>query len=62
MSKPRLQLVGSNGNAFYVLGKAIQVGRKFGWGKEKTDEFLIEARGGDFNHLLQTCMNYFDVV
>ena len=60
--KPVLELVGQDGNAFSVLGKAIGVARNAGWSKEKIEEFRQEAMDGNYDHLLQTCMEYFDVV
>jgi len=61
MSKPKLQLSGSDGNAFMVIGKAIGVARRAGWSQEKIEKFRLEAMKGNYDHLLQTCMEYFDV-
>lgn len=60
-TKPPLRLVGENGNAFAILGKACQVARQAGWTEEQVKEFLDEARSGDYNRLLQTCVKHFDV-
>ena len=56
--KPTLKLLGEDGNAFAILGKASQVARqnKMDWGK-----ISAEAMSGDYDHLLQTMMKYFDV-
>lgn len=62
MNKPTLELIGEDGNAFFILGKASKVAKKAGWDEEKLDEFKKEAMSGDYDHLLQTCMEYFDVV
>lgn len=59
--RPELKLVGSDGNAFAILGKARKVARRLGWSKEKIDEFMTEAMAGNYDHLLRTCMKYFDV-
>lgn len=61
MEKPELVLVGHDGNAFSILGRAIQAARKAGWSQEKIEEYRKEAMGGDYNHLLNVTMNYFDV-
>jgi hypothetical protein len=55
---PVLKLIGEDGNAFAVLGKARRVAldHKMDW--EKIRE---EAMGGDYDHLLGTMMKYFDV-
>ena len=60
-SKPELKLVNEDGNAFSVLGRAQKVARKAGWTEEKIDDFMREAKSGTYDHLLQTCMKYFDV-
>lgn len=59
--KPKLQLVGTDGNAFAILGKARKAGKRAGWSKEKVNEVLEEAKSGDYDHLLQTVMIHFDV-
>ena len=60
-SKPKLQLVGQDGNAFFILARARQAAKKAGWPKEKIEEFTQKAQSGDYNNLLATCMDYFDV-
>lgn len=60
--KPELQLTGFDGNAFYILGKAQKVAKKAGWDKEKIDKFLKEAKSKNYDHLLATCIKYFDVI
>ena len=62
MSKPELKLVGEDGNAFFIIGKAVRVAKKEGWSKEKIEKFQKEAMSGDYNKVLQTCMEYFDVI
>jgi len=58
MEKPKLELLGQDGNAFSILGKAQRVARQnnMDWDKIKQ-----EAMGGDYDHLLQTMMKYFEV-
>ena len=58
MSKPVLELTGSDGNAFAVLGKARRIAQRnnMDW-----DSIKKEAMAGDYDHLLQTLMKYFDV-
>jgi len=61
VDRPNLELTGSDGNAFAILGKAQRVAKKAGWEKEKIDAVLKEATSGDYDHLLQTMMKYFEV-
>ncbi len=61
MDKPALKLVGRDGNAFAILGEARKVATKAGWSKEKTKEMMDKATSGDYDNLLCTMMEYFDV-
>lgn len=56
--KPILKLVGHNGNVFAILGAAQVVARKNSMDWNKIYE---EATSGDYNHLIQVMMKYFDV-
>jgi len=58
MKKPVLKIVGTDGNAFALLGKASRVARQnnMNW-----NEISKEAMSGDYDHLLQTLMKYFEV-
>ncbi len=59
--KPKLKIIGVDGNAFVLLGCAQQAARKAKWEKEKIDEVMAEATNGDYNHLLATLMEHFEV-
>ena len=59
--KPKLSLVGQDGNAFMILGLAKRAAKKAGWSEQEIKCFINEATGGDYDNLLQTCMKYFDV-
>jgi len=58
--KPKLKLVGLDGNAFFILARANQSARRAGWSEEKRKEVMDEARSGDYDHLLQTMLEHFD--
>lgn len=57
-TKPVLELTGQDGNAFAILGKArrVALANKMDW--KQIEE---EATSGDYDHLLQTMMKYFEV-
>jgi hypothetical protein len=59
--RPRVRLVGTDGNAFAVLGAVMRVLTAAGWTKAERDAFLAEASSGDYTHLLGTVMKYLDV-
>ena len=57
-NKPVLKLLGQDGNAFAILGMAQRVARKNNMDWVKIQK---EAMNGDYDHLLQIMMKYFEV-
>jgi hypothetical protein len=60
-NRPRLELTGKDGNAFNILGLAKKAAEEAGWQRARIEVFIREATSKDYNHLLETCMEYFDV-
>jgi len=59
--KIKVRLVGSDGNAFAVLGKVRKALRKAEVSQEEIGQFMKEAMSGDYNNLLKVCMEWVDV-
>jgi len=57
----KVELVGRDGNAFAILGACQKAARRAGLSEEQINEWRTEAMSGDYDHLLQTCMRYFEV-
>jgi len=57
-----VQLTGTDGNAFAIMGKVRRSLQREGVPKEEIDEFLEEAMSKDYDNLLVTCMNWVDVL
>jgi len=55
----KVELVGQDGNAFAILGRCQRQARRH-LDKSQLEEFMNEATAGDYDHLLRTCMDYFD--
>ena len=55
-----VKLVGEDGNSFSILAKVSKALKKAGY-KDLANEFMDEATSGNYDHLLQTCMNYVEV-
>jgi hypothetical protein len=55
-----VQLTGKDGNAFLILGRVRRAILDSNH-PELAEEFMLEAMKGDYDHLLQTCMNYVSV-
>jgi len=56
-----VELVGKDGNAFMILGLCQRAATKAGLDKSEIAAFMQEAKSGDYNHLLNTCMAWFDI-
>lgn len=56
-----VQLVGKNGNAFYILGLCKSAMERNHLPQSEIDQFMSEATSGDYNHLLATIIAWFDV-
>ncbi len=56
----KVKFAGENGDAFSIIGRVTQAMRRGGF-KEHIEPFKKEAMNGDYDHLLQTCINYVEV-
>jgi hypothetical protein len=61
ISRPKLKLIGEDGNAFFIMGRAIKTARMSGWPDAKIDKLKKELTSGDYNNLLATCAKYFKI-
>lgn len=50
----KYDISGSGGNAFAILGTVQSWLRQCGVSRDLIDEFLNEAKSGDYDHLLKT--------
>lgn len=53
-------LVGTDGNAFAVIGTTQALLRRAGAGAGYIAAMRTEAMGGDYDHVIATCMAYLD--
>lgn len=54
----KMQLVGLDGNAFGLMGAFRKEARHQGWTQEEIQVVIDECMSGDYNHLLNTLMEY----
>ena len=54
-------ITGQDGNAFAVLGRCREAARDAGLSDEEIAAFMDEAMAGDYDHLLQTAMSWFEI-
>lgn len=57
-----VELSSSDGNAFAVMGKVTKALRKNGVDDNEIEAFRNEATSGDYDHLLQACMSWVNIV
>lgn len=56
-----VKLIGENSNAFNILSICLRTMRRAGLSQEECDKFQEEATSGDYQHLLNTCMEWFNI-
>lgn len=56
-----VNIIGQNGNAFCILGICQRAMEREKLPQSEIDSFMTEAKSGDYNHLLATVMNWFNV-
>ena len=56
----KVRLVGEDGNAYCILGRCRRALSRAGK-MDMWEEFYKQATSGDYEHLLCTVMEYFDV-
>lgn len=56
----QVELVGEDGNALAVITRACRAAKLAGLSKEQVDEYRKEAMSGDYYHVLNTTMDYFN--
>lgn len=61
LTKLQVKLIGEDGNAFSVLGICSREMKRAGWEPERRKAVLDEMMAGNYDHLLQVAMKYFDV-
>lgn len=56
----KVKLVGTDGNAFALMGRVSAALRR-GGRADLVKDFQTEAMSGDYDNLLRVCMDYVDV-
>ena len=56
-----VQLSGTDGNAYAIMTTVQRALRRHGVPKEEIDKYLQESMSGDYDHLLQTAMEWVEV-
>ena len=56
-----VNLVGEDGNAFFIIGRVRLALRRAGVDEEEIEAFTEEATSGDYDNVIRTAMKYVDV-
>jgi hypothetical protein len=56
-----VELIGKDGNAFFILGTVGRALRRAKLPQEEIDQFYSEAMGSDYDELLRTCMRWVSI-
>ena len=59
--KPKLNLSNIDGNAFVIMGAASKALKNAGYSDDLIKKYKKEATSGDYDHLIQTTMDYCEV-
>lgn len=57
----KVELIGMDGNAFFLIGKVMRALRMNGVSDEEQKEFQKEVTSGDYDNVLGTIMRWVDV-
>lgn len=61
MPKIKVELIGKDGNAYFIIGTVKKALKEAGLHKE-AEQYAEEAKSGDYDHLLCVTMEYVDIV
>lgn len=56
-----VQLTGEDGNAIAIVQRVTKALRRGGVSPDEVAEFRKQALSGDYDHVLNTCMEWVDV-
>lgn len=57
-----VELIGNDGNAFYILGATMKELRRAGVSKEEIDQYHEEATSGDYDNLLAVTAKWVNII
>ncbi len=61
MSESKPTVRPKDGNAYSILGATRKALRRSGMSDAKVDRIMAEAMAGDYDHLIQTCMEHVEL-
>lgn len=59
--KPKVKLIGRDGNAFAIIGACQEAARKAGMPADQIKTIIAEMMSSNYDNLLMVATKYFDV-
>jgi len=59
---PIIDLTGPQGNAFALMGTAMNLGKQLGLTKEQRDQIIEEMKSSDYENLIQVFDKHFGAI
>ena len=56
-----VELIGQSSNAFAIMGTVKNALSRAGVSEEEVEQYMEEAMGGNYDHLLQTTMRWVTI-
>ena len=60
-TKPKVKLTDTDGNAFSIMARCARAAGEAGYNKEYISKLIKEMTSGDYDHLLQTVAENFEI-
>jgi hypothetical protein len=57
----KVELIGKDGNVFYLIAMCLRAARRAKYTKEQVDAFTAEVKSGDYDHALLVMQEWFEV-
>ena len=58
----QVQLVGTDGNAFTIIGKIMREMRNHGVNEKEINKYKKDSMSGDYDNVLRTAIKWVDIV
>ncbi len=56
-----VRLDGEDGNVFDIIGRCLKAMRRADLSESEQRLYIEEAKSGDYDHTIRTCVKWFDV-
>lgn len=61
LERPKISLLGQDGNALTIVGRCMSAARRAGWPRQAREAFFKKATGGSYDAMLGLVHELFEV-